>query len=117
MASSVESSRAGAQLRSVPTGDDWAVQAADTVERVVGSIAGKTAGPLTTVSRAVVFGLLVGFLGVTALVLFIVGAVRALDAYLPKGVWLASLVLGGIFSLLGLLLQRLSRRRKSPDEE
>src|SRR4051812_49107438 len=110
MASPVESPRASAPaLRSVPAGDDWAIQAADTVERVVGSIADKTAGPLTTVSRAVVFGLLVAFLGVSALVLFIVGAIRALDAYLPKGVWLAYTVLGGIFTLVGLFVW--TRRR------
>lgn len=85
---------------------DWTVQAADTVERVVGTIRDKTAMPLITVARAVVFGLVAGVMGVSALVLVAIGLVRALDAYVPQEVWSAHLIVGGIFTLAGGLLLR-----------
>jgi hypothetical protein len=102
MASSIEPS-----VRGVDAGDDWAVQAADTVDRVVTSIADKTAGPLTTVARGLVFGLLAGILGVAILVLLAASLVRVLDVYLAdkaldEQVWVAHLVVGGIFTLAGL---------------
>ena len=58
-------------------GSDWTVQAADTIESVVGSIRDKTTVPLTTVARSLVFGLIAGVLGVAALVLLTIGLVRA----------------------------------------
>lgn len=92
---------------------DWTVQAADTVERVVGTIRDKTAVPLTTVARGVVFGLVAAVMGVSALVLVAIGLVRALDAYVPQEVWSAHLIVGGIFSLAGgLLLRKASTGRE-----
>ncbi len=85
-------------------GQDWTVQAADTVERVVGAVRDKTALPLTTVARGLVFGLVVAVMGVSILALVAVGVVRALDAYLPGNVWAAHLVVGGIFCAGGGLL-------------
>ena len=83
------------------------MQAADTVERVVGSIRDKTALPLTTIARAVVFGLLAAVMGVAALVLVIVGLVRAVDVLTGDGnVWIAYLAIGGIFTLVGAFLLR-----------
>ncbi len=85
---------------------DWTVQVADTVERVVGTIRDKTAVPLTTVARGLVYGLIALVMGVAALVLVAIGAVRALDAYLPGNVWSAHLLVGGIFSGAGAFLLR-----------
>jgi hypothetical protein len=86
---------------------DWTVQAADTVERVVGSIRDKTALPLTTIARALVFGLLAGIMGVAAIVLVVAALVRGLDLLTGDGnVWIAYLALGGIFTLAGLFLMR-----------
>jgi hypothetical protein len=93
--------------RAVPSQPDWTVQAADTVERVVGSIRNKTALPLTTIARGLVFGLLAAIMGLAALVLVVIGLVRALDLLTGDGnVWIAYLILGGIFSLAGLFLMR-----------
>jgi hypothetical protein len=102
MASSIEPA-----VRAVDTGDDWAVQAADTVDRVVTSIADKTAGPLTTVARALVYGLLAAILGVAILVLLAAGMVRVIDVYVAdklfdEPVYVAHLITGGIFTLFGL---------------
>ena len=90
---------------------DWTVQAADTIERVVGNIRDKTAVPLTTIARALVYGLLAAVIGTAALVLLITGLVRVLDTVLPRGVWLPDLILGTLFTLVGFVLWR---KRKPP---
>lgn len=94
--------------------DDWTVQVADTIESAVGSVRNKTAVPLETVARALVYGIIVGAMGVTALVLVTILAVRVLDYVLP--VWAAYAVLGGFFTLLGLLLWR-KRRAPGPKND
>ena len=88
------------------TGGDWAAQTADTIERVVGSVRGKTSEPVERVARMVVYGLVAGVLGLTALVLLVIGLIRVLDAYLPGEVWIPYVGLGGIFTLAGLFLWR-----------
>jgi hypothetical protein len=88
------------------TGGDWAAQTADTIERVIGGVRGKTSEPIERVARLVVYGLVAGVVGVVALVLLIVGLVRVLDVYLPGEVWIPYAAIGGIFTLLGLFLWR-----------
>ena len=92
-------------------GDDWPVQAADTIERVVGAVRDKTAVPLDRIARVLVYGLLVAVLGVASLVLMAVAAVRGLNEALPEDVWAAHLVAGGIFTLAGLFLWSKRSRR------
>ncbi|MGH9164502.1 MAG: hypothetical protein ACRDZW_03175 [Acidimicrobiales bacterium] len=96
------------------TGRDWTAQAADTVERLVVGLRDKTAVPLATVARAVVYGLLAAVMGATALILAVAGLVRALDAYLPGQVWSAYAVLGGISTVLGGLLLRKASTKRAP---
>lgn len=99
----------GAPRAASPT--DWTVQAADTIERVVVSIRDKTAVPLTTVARALVYGLLAAVIGTAAMVLFVTGLIRVLDTLLPRSVWLPDLILGTLFTLVGFVLWR---KRKPP---
>jgi hypothetical protein len=96
--------------------DDWTVQAADTIERVVTGLGDKTAKPLTAVAAAVVFGLVIATAGLALLILLAVALVRVLDVYLPihpygRAVWVADAIVGGLFSLAGLLVWR-NRRPK-----
>jgi hypothetical protein len=97
---------------------DWPVQAADTIERVVGSVRDKTTGPALTVARGVVYGLLGAILGLAALTLLTVGLLRLVDAYLPASIfgrhhmWAAHLVVGLVFCIAGMLLW--SRRSRRP---
>jgi hypothetical protein len=93
------------------TGDDWAVQTADTIERLVDTVRSNTADRLVSVARLVVFGLLAAILGTVALILVAVALVRVLHSYLPGGVWVAHLVLGGFFTLVGLLLWQQAWKR------
>lgn len=85
-------------------GDDWARDTADTIERVVQSVRGKTIGPLEKLARSLVYGLLALIVGVAAAVLGSVALVRILDVAIPGSVWSAHAITGGIFCLTGLFL-------------
>jgi hypothetical protein len=106
--------------RASAAGDDWTVQAADTIESVVGAIRDKTVVPLTTVARGLVYGLIAGILGMVALILLTIGALRLVIVYLPwwfadrpgRSVWVADAAVGGIFTLAGLFLLRKAKARK-----
>lgn len=100
------------------TRDDWAVQAADTIDRVVTGLGDKTARPLTAVAAAIVYGLVAGAALLALLVLVTVALVRAGVSYLPiephdRVVWVTEAGLGGIFTLAGLFVWR-KRRPKKP---
>lgn len=94
------------------TDPNWAVNLADSVERVVGNVRDKTTKPIVKVTRAVVYGLLAAILGLVALVLVLIAATRGLQALIDlavptdKAVYLSYLVLGGLLSLVGLVLLR-----------
>jgi hypothetical protein len=100
------------------TDPNWPVDMADTVERVVGTVRQKATKPVVHVTRAIVYGLLGVFLGLTAVVLLLIVLTRALQALLElavepaQAVYLSYLILGGILSLGGLLLLR---KRQLPD--
>lgn len=92
-------------------GQDWTARAADGIERVVTGIRDKTTVPLTTIARALVFGLLAAVMGTATLVLVAIGSVRAVDNYLPGDVWAAHLLVGGIFTAAGGFLLRKATAR------
>ena len=93
---------------------DWAAETADRIDHAVLAVRAKTADPLIGVSRWVVYGLLAAIVGAMALLVMIIGLVRVMDVYLPSGVWLPDVILGGIFALGGLFLW--SRRTISDTE-
>ena len=107
--------RPGATVRT----DDWPAQAADTIEKVVGSVRDKTTGPAITVARGLVYGTFALLVGTMVVVLLAIGLVRALDAYLPSSVfgdehvWAAHGLVGLLFTLLGMAMW--SRRTKPAD--
>jgi|SRR5918995_2575052 hypothetical protein len=106
--------------RPAPPSGDWAAQAADTIERVVGSVRDRTTDPALTVARAVVYGTFAAFVGLAALVLGTIAAVRIVDSYLPDAVfgedhtWAAYLVIGLVFVIAGAFLWT---RRHAPGSE
>ncbi len=97
---------------------NWAAELADTVERVVGQVRDRATTPAVKVTRGIVFGLLAAFLGITALVLVLVGATRGLQALLElavsdaQAVYLSYLIMGGILCLIAAFL---FHKRQSPD--
>jgi hypothetical protein len=95
--------------------DDWAVQTADTIERLIETVRSNTSDRLVSVTRLVVFGLLAAILGLVALVFLVNLVVRFMDSYIPGGVWVVYLVLGGLFTLGGLLLWQQAWKRPARD--
>jgi hypothetical protein len=100
--------------------DDWPAQATDTIVKVVGTASDKVTGPVTTVARAIVFGLFAAILGSAALVLLSILLVRVLNNYLPDSVfgeehvWAAHLLVGLVFS--GFALGLWAKRKPRSDE-
>jgi hypothetical protein len=96
------------------TDPNWAPDLADTVERLVGTVRDKATRPAVHAARGVVFGTLAGILGLSAVVLLLIGATRGLQSLLdlgvswPMAVYLSYFIIGGILCLVGLFL--LSRR-------
>ena len=94
---------------------DWTTDAVDALERVVGAVREKTVIPAQKASRAVVHGLLVAFFGVVAIFLLAIALFRGL-VVLAGDVWLADLILGGIFVVGGgFCWSRRTRPPKDPD--
>jgi hypothetical protein len=107
-----------AQTGSPPpvTDRDWTAEAADRIEAVVTTVRDKTTVPVQKIGAALVYGLVAGVLGATALIVLLIGLFR-LHVYLPfhpegRRVWVSYLALGAIFSMLGALLWR--RRTAQP---
>lgn len=94
---------------------DWPAQAADSIERAVGSVRDKTTGPALLVARVVVYGIFVVVIGVALTVLLSIAAVRLVDNYLPESIfgvehtWAAHLIVGLAFVTAGGVLW--ARRR------
>jgi hypothetical protein len=106
-----------------PPERDWAAQAADTIERVVGSVRDRTTEPAITAARGVVYGTFAALVGTVCVVLLIIGAVRLLDNYLPDAVfgedhmWAAYLILGSVFVIAGAVLWARRRLPEGAGEE
>lgn len=104
----------------VPTeeGQDWPAKATETIVEQVGRIRDKTTGPAQRVARYAVFAAFAVSLGTVALVIFIIGAVRVLDVYLPDAVfgethmWAAHSILGAVLLLVGLAMFNKKARRR-----
>ncbi len=120
MANATSPGRAGRLPAPPPPERDWPAQAADAIERAVGSVRDKTTGPALTVARGVVYGTFAILVGTACLVVFIIAAVRLLDSYLPDAVfgedhmWAAYLILGLVFVVPGGVLWS---RRHEPRED
>lgn len=99
-----------------PAGDDWAVQVADRIESVVGTVRDKTTVPITKVARGVVFGVVAAVAGTVALVMAVVAIIR-LHVYLPfhpegRKLWTSYAVLGAIFVAVGGFTWRKRHQRR-----
>jgi hypothetical protein len=92
---------------------DWTTDAVDTLENVVATVRDRTVVPAQRATRSVVYGLLVAFFVVTALVMLAIALFRVL-VVLVGDVWIAYLILGGIFVITGAFVWTL---RFTPPEE
>ncbi len=102
--------------RPVQPASDWPDQVAGRIESVVATVKGKTTVPVTLIARGLVFGVIVGTLGVVSLLLLVVLGVRLADVYLPyhplaRRVWTVDAAVSAIFLGAGALAW--SKRRPS----
>jgi len=93
---------------------DWAAQATDKLDQVAGLVRDRAVAPALTVARGVVYGTLAAIVGVVAVVLFAVMAIRFLNVYIPGDVYIPEAIVGGIFFLAGVLV---FPRRKALQED
>lgn len=83
---------------------DLPTRGADWVDTVVEVLRDRTVRPLTIVTRAVVFGIIVFAAAVVTVVLLSITLIRLLTVYAFDGrVWLSDLVVGVLFVAAGLV--------------
>ena len=82
---------------------DWTTDAVDTLEQIIETVRDKTVLPAQRATRAVVYGLLVGFFVFVAVTMLCVAIFRVI-VVLTGEVWLAYLILGGIFVIAGAFI-------------
>ena len=80
--------------------EDWASQATDTIEQVVGLVRDRTVVPAKAASRVIVFGLLTAFFVSVAVVLVVIAFFRGVFIITGR-VWGAYFIVGGILILAG----------------
>lgn len=101
------------------TDPGWAGKQADTIVRIIDQLRLRTTRPLVLLARGLVFGLVAVAGGVTALLLLLIAATRALQAVIewpfshPTAVWVSYLVLGGLLLVAGSVFMKL-RHSGSP---
>jgi hypothetical protein len=88
---------------SVPNAD-WASSIVGRFVEVVDQVRNVTTRPIITLSRALVFGLVMVCSAIAAAVIAGIGIFRLLNIVLPGESWSAHLVLGTLFCALGTLL-------------
>lgn len=89
---------------------EWPAQAADAVVDTISKVRDKTTKPALTAARALVYGIIVAVVGSVALVVALIGVIRAADNYLPGAIWSIYLGLSVIFGLTGIYLLRKANR-------
>ena len=94
------------------TASNWPAQAADHIERLVGTVRDKTTGPVIKIVRGIVFGFVIAVLGTVALVLVTITAIRVLTNFLPGGVWFSYIIAAAVFLGAGSLFW--SKRTRRP---
>lgn len=99
-------------------GQDWPAEVAGRIESVVGTVRDKTTIPAMRAVQAVVYGFLLGVVGVLLLILTVIVLVRLLDLYLPihptgRRVWVVDAAASAIFMGFGTFAWRKRRPRSA----
>ena len=97
---------------------DWEVRATKMIVETVEKVRDQTAGRAVKAARIVLLILFGISLGTLAVIIALIGAVRALDNYLPNAVfgethtWAAHSLIGAVFVLIGVVLLATKARRR-----
>ena len=89
-------------MQGTPPERDWTYEVTDKIESVVGTVRDRTTKPVVQAATMVIYGIIVGILGLTIVVLLVVLVNRILDAYLPitpeaRKVWVVDAITAAIF--------------------
>jgi hypothetical protein len=96
--------------------DEWSNRALDTVDRVVATVNDKAIRPAVVAARGIVFGVIIGIVGVAILILMSIGFIRLGTVYLfDHKVWITYLVLGSLFCAGGTFAY--SKRGVAPHDD
>jgi drug/metabolite transporter (DMT)-like permease len=94
---------------------DWTTDLVDNLDSAIAMVRDKTVVPAQNATKAVVYGLLVAFFGLTAFLMIAIALFRVL-VILTGEVWASYLILGGIFVIAGAFCWSLRSPRKKPEE-
>ncbi len=102
------------------TDPTWAAELANTVERLVARVREQATDRAVTLVRAIVFGTIIGLMGIATVVLLIILGTRLLQRILtvfgwldhPSAVWVSYLLMGGLLLIGGWWCMR---KRTSPE--
>jgi hypothetical protein len=83
-------------------GRDWAAEAADRIERVVGTVRDNTSTRAVTVVRAIVYGLFAAIVSFVLVIFVIIAGGRILNVVLPDA-WFGEDHMWAVYLLVGLL--------------
>ena len=104
------------------TDPNWASELASTVERYVSLVRDKTTTKVVLVVRALVFGIVISFAAIAAIVLSIILATKFTQRLVnitfrvdhDSSVWISYALVGALFTLGGFLLLRLRAPKETP---
>jgi hypothetical protein len=106
----------GVPVAGARTGEpDWPAQATAQIVKTVDLVRTKTTEPAITVSRTVVYGLVIAILAIAAATLACILLIRFVDIWVPGDVYWAYLIVGGVLLLAGIIAW--SQRSKKPEPE
>lgn len=92
----------------IPT--EWSAQAADKVIDTVALVRDKTTRPAQLAARGLVYGVILGVVGVAFAVLLLILVVRLWENFLPGDVWILYAILFFAMTAAGLVFLRKANR-------
>jgi hypothetical protein len=92
-------------------GDALSARALETIDTVVAAVNDKAVRPAIVAARAIVFGVIIAVIGITALIVFCIMFIR-LTTIAGHRIWGSYMVLGLLFSGIGAFIY--SRRGLPP---
>ena len=101
---------------------NWAPELANTIDRYVGMVRDKVTGKAVVAVRGIVFGVVVAFTAIAALILSLIIGTKLLQRVVNIGgaidsdssVWVSYMVMGGLLFVAGLVCMR---KRHTPQPE
>lgn len=98
---------------------DWPAQLTDKIVDQIDTLRDRITGPVVKAVQYSLFGAFAVSLGTVALLIALVGTLRAINNYLPSSIfgdehmWLAHTILGAILFAVGLLLNLKKKKASS----